>query len=816
MLLAFIGFILGTAVQLQQEELFSYWLYVPVALLAGVFVARQAIKNIASQKTARRWLVLVACASLGFALTGARALHYQAQLLAPALEGQDIDVVGLVSAMPQFGLEGTRFKLMVEGASQAGRTVELPRQLQLGWYRAPERNAAAQDDPLSLNRAPPALRAGERWRMTVRLKAPHGNMNPHGFDYELWLWEQGLGATGYVRATPGNAAPRRLAGTWHYPIEQLRQAMRERIYARVADARLAGVVAALAVGDQAAIERADWDVFRATGVAHLMSISGLHITMFAWAAVALIGALWRRSALWGGRLCLRVPAPTAARLGGFALALAYALFSGFAVPAQRTVWMLLAVTALRLAGLRWHWNRVWALACVVVAAVDPWALLSAGFWLSFVAVGVLFASDRGADHVATNNIADHAESTPARGQFISMLGQSLGRMLREQSVVTLALAPLSLVLFGQLSLVAWAANLLAIPWVTLVVTPLALGGAVFAPLWSLAASALGWMVQGLQVLAAWPWATYSAAAPPALIAALAILGGVLLVLRLPWAVRAGAAALWLPLLLWQPPRPAAGQFELLAVDVGQGNAVLVRTAEHSLLYDAGPRFSPESDAGHRTLVPLLRALGEKLDTLVLSHRDSDHTGGAAAVLQTQPQAVLLSSIEAAHALQSLRPAQRCMAGQHWEWDGVRFEVLHPQAADFEVQSKPNTMSCVLRVSTAAQTALLAGDIEAAQEARLASAGALNADVLLVPHHGSKTSSSPAFVQAVQPRFALVQNGYRNRFSHPVPAVVERWQAAGARVIDSPRCGAAAWSSAQPGAIACERDAARRYWHHPMH
>jgi competence protein ComEC len=812
MLLAFIGFILGTAVQLQQDELFSYWFYAPIVLIAGVIIAQAAIKSIANQKMVRRWLVFLACAGLGFALTGARALHYQAQLLAPALEGQDIDVIGLVSAMPQLGAQGTRFRLAVEGASLGGRAVELPRQLQLGWYRAPERNTAAQDDPLSQNRAPQTLRAGERWRMTVRLKAPHGNMNPHGFDYELWLWEQGVGATGYVRATPGNAAPQRLAGTWHYPIEQLRQAMRERIYARVADARLAGVVAALAVGDQAAIERADWDVFRATGIAHLMSISGLHITMFAWVAVAVIGALWRRSALWGSRLCLRVPAPSAARLGGFALALAYALFSGFAVPAQRTVWMLLAVTVLRLIGLRWHWSRVWALACAVVVAVDPWALLSAGFWLSFVAVGVLFASDRG----ATNTIANNVDNSPANSRFSSAIANPLLGMLREQTVITLALAPLSLVLFGQLSLVAWAANLLAIPWVTLVVTPLALGGAVFAPLWSLAAGAVGWMVQGLQVLAAWPWATYSVAAPPMLIAAAAIVGGVLLVLRLPAVVRATGAALLLPLLLWQPARPAAGQFELIAADVGQGNAVLVRTASHSLLYDAGPRFSRESDAGHRTLVPLLRALGEKLDTLVLSHRDSDHTGGAVAVLQMQPQAALLSSIEATHELQSLRPAQRCSAGQHWEWDGVRFEVLHPQAADFEVQSKPNTLSCVLRISTATQTALLVGDIEAAQEMRLLSSSGLKADVLLVPHHGSKTSSSPAFVQAVQPRFAVVQNGYRNRFSHPAPAVVERWQTVGARVIDSPGCGAAVWSSEQPQTIACEREAARRYWHHKIY
>ena len=306
-----------------------------------------------------------------------------------------------------------------------------------------------------------------------------------------------------------------------------------------------------------------------------------------------------------------------------------------------------------------------------------------------------------------------------------------------------------------------------------------------------------------------------------------MLGGVVLALQLPWSLRLLGVPLMLPMLLWQAPRPPVGEFELLAADIGQGNAVIVRTANHALVYDAGPRFSLESDAGHRVLVPLLRAFGEVVDTVMLSHRDTDHVGGALAVLAMQPQAELISSIEDGHELQRVRPVTRCVAGQTWTWDGVRFDVLHPKADDYAVPGqtnlpKSNAMSCVLRISSYhdrhpdAQVALLAGDIEAAQEARLVADGtALQADVLLVPHHGSKTSSSPAFLDAVHPRLALVQAGYRNRFGHPVPPVMERYRERGIEVVNSARCGAETWRSDRPQEITCQRTLGARYWHHQM-
>jgi competence protein ComEC len=773
-----IGAVLGPALQVRQPQLWPWEWCAACAVIGavGVCLVRQ------------RWLVASLVAVAAFGACGWRAAGFAERALDPSLEGRDLVVTGVVGAMPQRNELGQRFRFEVEHASDGDRDVRLPPLLSLSWYWGAW---AAGAGSFEQQRSAPDLRAGERWRFTVRVRAPHGTVNPHGFDYELWLWEQGVQATGAVRARAGEEPPRRLAQTARHPVEQLRQSVRDAILARLDDRQSAGVVAALVTGDQNAIDRSDWDVFRATGVAHLMSISGLHVTMFAWLAAAVVGAAWRRSA----RLCLLWPSPQAALLGGLLLATAYALFSGWGVPAQRTLLMLAAVGWLRLSGRRWPWPVTWLAACAVVVTVDPWALLQAGFWLSFVAVGVLFASDPG--------------PTPAmpgwRGRARALL--------REQLVVTVALAPLTLLLFGQVSVVGLVANLAAIPWVTLVVTPLAMLGMLAPPAWDLAAGAVRGLGLWLQLLAAAPLAVWTGAAPATWAGACGVLGGVLLAMRLPPSVRALGIPLLLPVLLWQAPRPAPGEFEVLAADVGQGNAVLVRTASHSLVYDTGPRYGADSDAGQRVLVPLLRALGERIDRVVLSHRDSDHTGGAAAVLAQQPAAGLAGSLEDTHGLLSLRPQSRCGEGQSWTWDGIEFRFLHPQPGE-ATGVKPNAASCVLRIANASQAVLLAGDIEQPQEAALLARQApLRAGLLLVPHHGSRTSSSEGFLDAVQPRWALVQAGYRNRFGHPAAPVVERYLQRQATVVETARCGAAWWSSARPDAMRCERDAEPRYWRH---
>ncbi len=806
---------LGITLQLQQAALWSWSAYgVCLALsLVSAWLLRHVILFQSARAWVRKVLWCLVWGAAAFGMTGWQACT-RAGGMAPGLEGQDLDVVGLVEAMPQRQDLGWRFRFRIEQAwrldpSGAPQSValgqDLPAQVYLGWYG----QDGMQDSGWNSSALPEPAKPGERWRFRVRLKAPHGHMNPRGFDYELWLWEQGIRATGYVRTGAKDPAPQRLTNTWAHPIEGWRQSVRDRLLSHLAPpgsdgdaAKRAGVVAALVTGDQAGIERSDWDVFRATGVAHLMSISGLHVTMFAWLAAGVVAWVWRRSALGGFTGALRWPAVHVGMLAGWALAGFYALFSGWGIPAQRTLWMLGVVLLLKMSARQWHGGLIWLLAGTVVLTLDPWAMLQAGFWLSFVAVGVLMALD------------NHTPKSHSGGLFSAWHG--LQRLVREQAIVTLALAPLSLLFFGQVSLVGLLANLWAIPWVTLVVTPLAMLSLLWSGFAVWAAWALQPLMSGLGWLASWPMASVSAAMPPWGLGALALLGACGLVLKLPWSWKLLCLPLLWPVLFWTSPRPESGNFELLAADVGQGKAVLVRTATHSLLYDAGPRYSAESDAGHRVLVPLLAQMGERIDTLMLSHRDSDHTGGAAAVLAMQPQAALWSSLEDAHPLHALRPGwTRCHAGQSWVWDGVRFEVLHPSPpSDPAVRAlKPNAVSCVLRIGNGQASVLLAGDIEVAQEQALVQSGLSPVDVLLVPHHGSQTSSSTAFLQALQPRLALVQAGYRNRFAHPAEAVVARYRTQGITLVESTRCGAASWRSDVPEQVHCQRQRARRYWHH---
>lgn len=721
----------------------------------------------------RHWLALAGCvAVLAFTQAALRAEWRLTPELHPAWEGRDLALAGRVDSLPvavtgQGGVPGWRFEFAVEAVGPICNALppEVPRRLMLLAYDAPP------------------ITAGERWRFTVRLKRAHGLANPGGFDAELWLFEQGLRASGVVRM-----AEKLQAAPW-WEIDAARQRLRAAIHERVADPGVAGVLAALSLGDQNAIAHADWALLRDTGVAHAFAISGLHVTMFAWLASALAGALWRRS----GRLCLRLPAPTAARWAGVLAALGYALFSGWGVPAQRTVLMLAAVAGLKTLGLRWPWPLLLLAAAVVVTVVDPWALLQPGFWLSFGAVGLLLAAG-----------GEQAEGWRAR----------LKAAFHTQAVATVGLAPLSLICFAQLSVVGLLANLVAIPVISFLITPLALLGGFVPPLWTLAAGLVELLVAWLKWLTLLPGAVWWLPAAPPWAQVLALLGAALVVMRLPWRLRLAGLAMLLPLLWPAVPRPAAGEFELLAPDIGQGNAVLVRTQHHTLLFDTGPVYAPGQDAGERVLLPLLRRLGERrLDVLMLSHRDTDHVGGAATLLQALPVAELRSSLEPAHALLRAGPQPlRCEAGQGWAWDGVRFDVLHPTAAHYEAGLKSNDLSCVLRITAASgRRLLLAGDLEAEQERRLVQREPdLRADVLLVPHHGSKTSSSIELLTAVKPAVGLVQAGYRSRFGHPAPPVLARYQAAGIAIVASPSCGAWHWHSDGREAT-CQRELSRRYW-----
>jgi len=793
-----LGWLGGAALQLHQAQLQPGAVVTTVAALAVI----AGLAALLAWRLRRRWLGLalftLTMAAAGWASTETRAALRLADALAPNLEGRDLLVTGVISDLPQNSLQGTRFVLDTEHALLDGTPVAVPRRIALGWYRG-------FDGESLVRGAAEDLRAGDRWQLTLRLQRPHGSLNPHGFDLELWLFERGIRASGSVRAVPG-AVNRRLESTAAAPVQRTRQALRDAITRQVDDASSAGVLAALVVGDQAAIEQDDWDIFRITGVAHLMSISGLHVTMFAWAAGAVLGWLWRFSP----RAMLAVPVPLAARWGGLLLAAAYAMLAGWGVPAQRTVWMIAAVVLLRSLGLRWPLPLVLLFAAGVVVLLDPWALLQPGFWLSFVAVALLVASDPAQ---AAQPAAVTPSSVGSRLRAAALMG------LRTQAVATVGLAPLSMLFFQQLSLVGFAANLLAIPLVTLLITPLGILGVLLPPLWSVAA----WLVQGLQVMLAWfastPLALWTAAAAPPWAVACGLFAGLLAVLPLPWRLRLASLPLMLPLLLPAVQRPAPGQFELVAADIGQGTAVLVRTQGHLLVYDTGPAYSSQADAGRRVLLPLLRARGERqVHLLMLSHSDTDHVGGAASLLAGLPVAAVSSSLPATHPLlQSGRPHQRCVAGQTWTWDGVRFDVLHPTPGDYASRVRPNALSCVLRVQSTRASVLLTGDIGAAQEAALVQrlgsgpGSKLNSSILLVPHHGSRTSSTPAFIDAVAPRTAVVQAAYRSRYGHPAPDVMARYDERGVQVVRSDRCGAFLWSAAAQGQ--CTRALRARYWHH---
>ena len=813
------GVLLGALLQVTQPHLSGAGSYMAALVLGAALGALLAGAGGSGRWGALGWLV--AAGALVWGLSGLRALAQWEQRLDPALEGVDIELQGVVVQMPVATPQGLRLRLRVESSklmTPTARSVALPALLDLAWYRASAWSSGAADSPL------PDLRAGQRWRMLVRLKAPHGNLNPHGFDYERWLWEQGVQAVGYVRIpASGMLAPQLLGETGAYPVERLRQRVRDAMVARLApvDAstpdgqerqRIAGVLVALVTGEQRAIDREDWRLFRTTGVAHLMAISGLHITLFAWVATLAIGVLWRRSN-W---LCLRWPATYAAMAGGVLAAFAYALFSGWGVPAQRTVLMLAVVVLLRMSGRQWPWHATWLLACAVVVAAQPLALLQAGFWLSFVAVGMLFASNFEAVSTRTLGATSH-----------------LYRIFKEQWVATVALTPLSLVLFGQVSVVGLLANLLAIAWVTWVVTPLALLGVLAPPLWDVAAWCMQPLMSWLHWLAQWPHAAVWLPAAPWWAAAAAVAGGLWLVLPLPIGLRSLGLPLLLPVLCWQPPRPGEGQFRVLALDVDQGQSILVQTAHHQLLYDAGPQYGVGSNAGDRLVVPTLRALGGRLDTLLLSHADTDHTGGAEAVITQLAPTQVIGSLPLAlqQRYESLLPAdghyRACAQGMAWEWDGVRFSVLHPfgetavdAAAPPGRRESTNARSCVLRVQAggAGAVALLTGDVEKPQELQLVQRSHewLAADLLTAPHHGSKTSSSDAFLRAVSPRLTVAQAGYRNRFGHPALEVAERYRVHGIPLVVSDACGALTWESALPALWQCERASSQHFWRHEVH
>lgn len=721
-------------------------------------------------------LIFVAAMLAGFAYADWRAGLRLDDQLETAREGQDVVLEGDVADLPERTSYGLRFLFSMD-TPPAG----VPHQVFLSIY--------ARNDGKA-----PLLRAGERWRFTARLRRAHGSRNPHGFDYEAWMFERNVRAVGYVR-TPGDMQRiAELATGVDARVQRVRQVIRERFEAAVPQGEWVGVLSALAVGDQSSVSPAQWRLFNQTGVTHLMSISGGHVTFFAALLAWLVRVGWARVPA----LCLRLPAQKAAVLAGALAAFVYVLLAGFGVPAQRTLYMLLAVALGAWLDRGISPTRSLALGLLAVLLVDPWAVISPGFWLSFGAVAVLLWISA-------------SSGRTEQGMWFWLRAQ-----WRAQWAVIVFSLPVLLGLFQQFSLISPIANAIAIPVISMIVTPLALLFAVL-PMPSLAWLAhgvLSLLMKLLASLAALPLASWQQAAPPLWLIALCVAGGFWALLPRGVPARRLALLCCLPVLAWSPLRPQSGHFDATIIDVGQGLAVHVQTAGRDLLFDTGPQYSAESDSGERIIHPFLRAQGVRtLDRIVVSHDDSDHSGGAASLLSLIKVDEFMSSLPDDHVLVRKAGGQHpCRAGDRWNWDGVDFVVLHP--APDSTMNKDNDHSCVLRVGQGRSSLLIAADIEAKseQEILLRDASVLASGVLVAPHHGSKTSSSPAFIEAVGAQTVVFTAGYRNRFHHPADEVVARYAATGAQLLRSDLDGAVSLHDDDVGLeIVTERAVRRRYW-----
>lgn len=721
-----------------------------------------------------------------------------------------------VLTLPQDDDGGRRFLAEVDETRPQG----IPRRIRITWHARPG-NAAAL----------PEVLPGSLWRMALILRRPYGLSNPYAPDMELRSFAAGIRAEGTVRGNPQKIADEPWA-TAGVGVQTLRHRIRAGMRRALQGTRYGPVLIALAIGDQAGVAREDWQIFNRTGISHLVSISGSHITLVAAMGGLFMAWLWRRGHWRGVGLAEYLPAQLAACMAALVVALAYCLLAGWGVPARRTFFMLACLAAAGLARLPLSASRLLPLAGACVLALDPWAMLSAGFWLSFGAVAILMRV-AGAHEQPASNWRERARRV-------------LDDFCRTQGAITLGLMPLLAFLVYQVSLGSPVANAIAVPIVGALVTPLALlcGFLSVIPGGQGLAWAAGRLGQALFAAVMQPvgwigrsdWASVYVAAAPWPWLLLACVG---IVAALQGRGRRWRLLGWLgmlPLLLWRPDRPEPGDWRMAALDVGQGSALVIETATRTLLYDVGPRYYSGGDAGERVLAPYLHARGvRRIDALVVSHADQDHAGGLRGILQAIAVDTSYASFDLAAHLkreaarsaepdldQALLPASRreCEAGMAWESDGVLMRFVHPppqneaRAKDKGSGGKPdsNARSCVLVVQGRHHTILLPGDAGVAQEARYAAA-LPPIDVVAAPHHGSSTSSGPILVGAAGSAQVIVQAGYLNRFHHPAAQVVSRWQAAGAAVWRTDLQGAVTIESTRQGlTVQAQRESTKRYWH----
>ncbi len=716
------------------------------------------------------------------------ALHADRQLagdLPAAVQGQDMRVQGSISSLPEVDGRVTRFLFSLPAAADAGEWRAAPRTLRLSWYDAPP------------------LQAGQTWQLTLRLKRRHGFLNPGGFDYAGWLLQNGINATGYVRKADNyQLAP--ATGLAQAGL-RLRQRLDQHLQQALAHVPQAGLLRALTIGARDGIPGTQWTVFRATGTTHLVAISGMHISLVAGLAFMLMRWLWSRSR-W---LTQGLAAPRAAALAALLMATLYALLAGFSIPTQRAWLMVLVLLSGVLLGRPTRASHTLALALLAVTVYDPFAVLSPGFWLSFAAVAIIFL-----------RLLALPEPTTGIGGRLQAYARQLTAL---QWALSLGLLPLTLLFFGQAGWVAPLANLFAVPWTSLVLMPLLFAALLLLyPVPGLAAllyAAAGWSAARLDallgLLAGLPGTQLGMPGVPVWVTLLACAGITLLLLPRGLPHRQLGWLALLPLLGWSAERPPAGTAWFTLLDVGQGLAAVVQTRTHTLVFDTGPRFSDDFDTGAAVVTPFLGAQGIRhIDLLIISHGDNDHRGGATSVAARLPIHRLLSSVPERI---DWRYSNRCRAGQAWTWDGVRFRMLHPAAGGgFD----GNNASCVLLVEAAnGERLLLPGDIEAAAERALVESfgDTLRSEVLVAPHHGSRSSSTAAFIAQVAPDIVLIPAGHRNRYGFPHPTVSQRYRQSGAQQWLSGAAGALQLrlGDARAGLqVSTQQQRQRRYWHDP--
>ncbi len=711
-----------------------------------------------------------------FLLIGAGWCWWYAQTqlalrLAPELEGRDLQVTGWVASIPQNHTDYTSFEFAVQQLDGRSPGHGIPKRIRLNWSKNSR-----------------VLAAGSHWRFDVRLKQPRGYMNPGGFDYEGYMFRHGIGATGYVihdKAERQEDAPR-------FPILRARSAVLAAMQRALPHDTFAGVAAALAIGDASGIDAEQWRTFQNTGTAHLVTISGLHIALVAGLVFLLVRFFWRRSAWLSGHL----PASLAGTLIAMLAASAYAAMAGFSVPTQRSLIMLAAIAGAIM--LRRH-SRPWdmlGLALLTVLILNPLSAGEIGFWLSFGAVAAIFYVFGGRVHASRGKVT---------------------QLLRTQWAVGIGLLPLLVLFFHKATLVAPLANIVAVPVYSFLVVPPVLIGVVLLGIWPWAGALVLKFATGVMSLT-WPLLEHLASMsiahlvtpePSLMAVVIAAIGALWLMLPNKVPSRWLGAILLLPLFLPAPSGIPAAGFNLTLLDVGQGLSVVVRTMRHTLVYDTGPSFSESSDTGQLVVIPWLQSRGIKApDLAIVSHGDNDHAGGLRSLHTNYPQMPVLSGDT-----QRVTGAQACLRGQSWEWDGVRFEILSP---DVDEQVSGNDASCVLQVQGKNGSALLVGDLMRRGEQRLLrlEGDALASEVLVVPHHGSLTSSSTDFIEAVAPKFALFPVGYRNRWGFPKPQVMAAYRNAGAQLLDTATAGAVEirlWPKREPEVISRWRIDGARFW-----